>query len=89
MTGPNISPDEHVDVIKLMEQGFGIKSHGAWNLIHHGCVYIDGHCLRASWVKRGWKAHQLYGRVLKINGRGEMRILGSRLVRDLEQLTLA
>lgn len=81
----NCSPK--VNIVRLLAREFGCKSFAAVCMIGHGQVYIDGHCMRMKWVEH-WTEEQLQGRILKCPA-GERRILGSRLVRDQEQMTLA
>lgn len=76
-----------VDILKLLQQHFNCSPSAAHGLVAHGHVSIDGHTIHGAHVRR-WTGYQLYGRMLRAGQGREARILGSRLVRDLEQLTL-
>ena len=78
------SSDRRVNLPLLMERELNIHRKNAASLIAHGSVFIDGHCVQANWSHR-MTERQLYGRVLKCNGR-EHRMFGSRIVPVDEQL---
>lgn len=69
-----------------MAVAFGAKRLAVETMVAHGQVYIDGHCIQPRWLNH-WTADQLHGRILKCP-RGEYRLLGGRLVRDHEQMSL-
>lgn len=77
---------ETVDIARLMRDAFGASSEAVMAMVGHGQVFIDGHCIAARWLNH-WTAEQLQGRMLKCP-RGEYRILGSRLVKDYEQMSM-
>jgi hypothetical protein len=76
-------PDRKVNIVKVMARAFGASERAVMCMVTHGQVYIDGHCIQPQWLNH-WTEVQLYGRVLKCPA-GEMRFLGSRLMRDYEQ----
>lgn len=78
---------ETVDIAKLMAEAFGASEIAVMCMVNHGQVYIDGHCMRPRWLNH-WTPEQLHGRVLKCP-RGEYRIVGSRLVKHHEQMSMA
>jgi hypothetical protein len=78
---------ETVDIAKLMRVAFGTSEIAVMCMVSHGQVRIDGHVMRAQWMKH-WTAEQLQGRVLKCP-RGEYRIVGSRLEKHHEQMRMA
>lgn len=78
--------DARIDLVKLLE-GLDIGEFAAIGLLSRGSVTIDGHTVSIAHRHR-WVARQLYGRILKA-GEREMRIIGSRLMSDYEQMKLA
>jgi hypothetical protein len=82
------SSERTVDLVKVLKQHFGVEEYAAVNLLAHGNVTIDGHCVQMPWARNHWTEAQLYGRMLKCP-RGEARLFGSRLVKDNDQLKLA
>jgi hypothetical protein len=82
-------PDKpKVNVIRLLCHHFSMSAVAAVNCVTHGNVSIDGHTIHMGWAVDHWTEDQVYGRMLAVRGRGEARILGSRLVRDYEQTTI-
>lgn len=64
---------------------FNMGSKAAVCMISHGQVSIDGHTIAMKWAVNHWTEEQLQGRMLKA-GHQEARIIGSRLVRDYDQM---
>jgi hypothetical protein len=81
-------PDRKVNVVKLLRLHFNMGVNAAVCAISHGQVSIDGHTIHMKWAVDHWTEAQLYGRVLKCHSQ-EARIIGSRLVKDLDQMKLA
>lgn len=69
-----------------MARNLGASRVAVMCMVRHGQIYIDGHCIQARWLNH-WTEDQLYGRMLKCP-HGEFRILGSRLMKDYEQMRL-
>jgi hypothetical protein len=77
-----------VNLVRLLEQQFGIKSQAAACIISHGQVQIDGHTVHMQWARGHWTEDQLRGRMMSVIGRGEFRILGSRIAPVYEQTAI-
>lgn len=61
--------------------------YAAENMIGRGQVTIDGFVVPVPWARGHWTEKQLWGRMLRCQ-KGEVRLFGSRIVRDNEQLQL-
>lgn len=72
--------------MQLIANAFRDNPVAVWALVTHGQVYIDGHCVQPSWLE-ALTAERLEGRVVKCP-RGELRVVGGRLIRDHEQMEL-
>lgn len=80
-------PGDTVDLVTVMAEAFGAAPPAVLAMVSHGQITIDGHHIRPEWMDH-WTAEQLQGRVLKCP-RGEYRLIGGRLMKDFEQMTIS
>lgn len=80
------SSPETIDICDVMAEHFGASREAVHSMVHHGRVTIDGHTMKLKWMNH-WTADQLYGRMLTCPV-GSARLIGSRLMKDTEQLKL-